>query len=39
MQDNFNIHEWQLKQALKELEEKKQCPDCGTKVQIGRAHV
>ena len=34
MQDNFNIHEWQLKQALKELNEEKQCPDCGSKVSI-----
>jgi len=29
MQDNFNIREWQLKQAINELEEKKLCKECG----------
>jgi len=30
MQDNFNIREWQLTQAIKELNEKKLCTECGT---------
>jgi len=32
MQDNFNIHNWRLKQAITELENK-QCPDCGCKME------
>ena len=32
MQDNFNIHNWRLKQAISELKEK-QCPDCGCKME------
>ena len=32
MQDNFNIHNWKLKQAINELEQK-QCPDCGCKME------
>jgi hypothetical protein len=29
MQDNFNIHEWQLNRAIKEINEKKLCKECG----------
>jgi len=32
MIDNFNIHNWRLKQAITELENK-QCPDCGCKME------
>jgi hypothetical protein len=32
MKDNFNMHAWQLKQAINELE-KAQCPDCGCKME------
>ena len=32
MKDNFNIHAWQLKQAINELEEKT-CPECGCKME------
>ena len=32
MKDNFNMHEWRLKQAINELDEK-QCPDCGCKME------
>ena len=32
MKDNFNIHNWRLKVAINELEEK-QCPDCGCKME------
>ena len=32
MQDNFNIHNWRLNQAINELEER-QCPDCGCKME------
>jgi hypothetical protein len=32
MQDNFNIHNWRLNQAINELEQK-QCPDCGCKME------
>ena len=30
MQDNFNMHNWRLKQAITELEEKTLCQECGT---------
>jgi hypothetical protein len=30
MQDNFSMHEWRLKQAINELEEKQFCNECGT---------
>jgi hypothetical protein len=32
MQDNFNINNWRLKQAINELENR-QCPDCGCKME------
>jgi hypothetical protein len=30
MQDNFNIHNWRLKVAINELEEKQLCKECGS---------
>ena len=29
MQDNFNIHNWRLNQAINEMSEKKLCKECG----------